>query len=181
MKGVISRVVLFALLGFLVVSFGCGSKELTRSKAKKIINEYNLDAYYEGFTGRWHCDQETAKKLKALADAGMIKITATEPDERDKERTIYNYELTEEGEKYLYRYMIIIGKQKVKKVTGIRIEEGGTSAIVTYEYEVKDKTPFFNASMHADPKVILYYVARLLLYDDGWRYKEGWKWTKSDM
>ena len=178
----------------LLFAQGCGSDKLTRSKAKKIIN--NSLRYPRFYTARLNVGErvkypffplndkplvEQIKMLNDFAKEGLIDFKSL------GKRTAY-IKMTKKGSKHVlnsetlhnrfeYVNIALVGV-KVNKITGIRLMRDMSLAKVTYvAKDYLGETPFKKYYMAGKREYFNYYkllVQTIImeLYDDGWRIQD---------
>ena len=200
MKKVISRVVLFVLIGFLAVCFGCGSNKLTREKAKEmIVKKFEYPREVRGAVKlvkggvRAPEDAHIIGALRAFEKEKLVKFRQKQSEVMSF-ITISDTVLTEEGRKYAFELDggggigVLLCKEQFVGITGITFPEGKNQARVEWTYKYEDITPFAKhwstkgkelgkLSAYADPKKnfnteLKKKNIKMALYDDGWRIAE---------
>lgn len=164
------------VVGILLVGIaGCGSKKLSRSQAKGLIQRHGdfrtVVRVLPSGTGY------VSDSLTALRNKGLIVVTL-------KERIgfglmsaeTYSVALTESGKKFLLKtfqsgeLVMKACERKVLEVTGIE-QEGDKSAVAHFTYQAINPTPFqyeSGCSGKGDREGLV----ALSLFDDGWRIKQ---------
>ena len=200
MKKVSGIIVCILLVTVMIMSLGCGSKELSRSEAKKILDkEFGDGKYYDKFgTGFVFCKNFLSNKnglepdqYKFLENNGVIKIqglgktmfgneryAVTIPEDIQKKyvASVKKGDKVEIDGKYYTKdiSMVLFGTYSVNEITGIRQEGKDIGAKALVEFTVKlEPTPFGQILITKkilENKGKIPSTAKLERYDDGWRY-----------
>lgn len=170
------------------VLLSCSSDELTKSKAKKIINacleqkpEQKSVTIMTGEVLIGLGSQNTKDRIegyKKLADQGFLKVTLTNKKNPIwKETKYYHVELTDKAKPYIYKIpkatqkSVFMNSYKYVLDNILEIHEtpATNTARVKAQYKLADITPFAAIKL-TPPKETIIKTLKFTKTSDGWKY-----------
>jgi len=180
------KILLMGIMLLAIVS--CDSGELTKSKAKKIINkclEINPEQKSipvmigESLISVGSVDSKNKiENYKKLADEGYLKVTLTDKKNNIwKETQYYSVELTEKAKPYLYKpskmtetlAFLKTYQYVVDEILEIHEVPAVNTAEVKVQYKLADITPFATLNI-GNPKETITKTLKFTKTNDGWKY-----------
>lgn len=162
---------LFVLLTISLFVIGCSNKELTRSKARDVLEDYyQFPNVYPVGVLKEVLPGLLSGTSKALINRGYITYS------KRSHNPYYDLFSTEESKPYfikrdVYTLDFFACDVVFNEISGIKLDESGKKATVYYSLKLTNINPIGEIYEFEEGQIIEK-VTLFELYDDGWRIRE---------